>query len=68
MDKICLIMPYFGKWPRWFDIYMETCRHNPMIDWIFFTDCKIPKSHPKNVKFFRFSLEKFNELATKNWA
>ncbi|MBR9706045.1 hypothetical protein GOV14_03360, partial [Candidatus Pacearchaeota archaeon] len=65
MKKICIIIPYFGKWPEWFEIYLRSIQYNPTINWIFFTDCKIPKNPPKNTKFIRFTLEKFNSLASK---
>ena len=46
-----MLMPHFGQWPEWIDIYLETCRHNPTVDWIFFTDCGRPENAPPNVTF-----------------
>ena len=65
MKSICLIIPYFGKWPAWFNMYLETCRHNPSVDWLFFTDCEIPKDAAQNTKFFKMSLDDFSVLASK---
>ena len=31
--------------------FLESCRHNPDIDWLFFTDCGIPPDAPVNVRF-----------------
>lgn len=65
MNKsICFVIPYFGKWPDWFSFYLESCKFNPDITWLFFTDCRLPEEHPENTKFFKFSLEDFNRLAS----
>lgn len=33
------------------DYYLESCRRNPSIDWLFFTDCGKPDNSPENVQF-----------------
>lgn len=65
MKKICIITPYFGKWPNWFPFYLKSCKFNPTINWILFTDCGKPKNCPKNVKIVDFTLNDFNKLASK---
>jgi len=65
MKKICIAIFYFGRWPKWFSIYLETCRYNPTINWLFFTDCGKPENAPDNAAFIEGSLEDFNKLATK---
>lgn len=37
-NKICMIIPYFGKFPDWIDLFIQSCRENPEIDFLFFTD------------------------------
>jgi len=64
MRKICLVAPYFGKFPNWFGFFLKSCEFNPTVNWIIFTDCQIP-NHPKNVKFIPFSIDKFNKLASE---
>lgn len=49
--SIILLVPYFGKWPGWFDYFLLSCEFNPSIHWQFYTDCGIPKHAPKNVRF-----------------
>jgi hypothetical protein len=56
-------MPYFGRWPEWFSIFLETCRWNASIDWLFFTDCGIPAEPPRNVRFVQMSLREMESLA-----
>lgn len=53
--SIVFLIPYFGKWPFWMPFFLESCRHNPDIDWRFFTDCGIPPDAPPNVRFHELS-------------
>jgi hypothetical protein len=58
-----LIMPYFGQWPEWIDIYFETCRWNREVDYLFFTDCSRPENPlPSNVSLITMSFGEFNDL------
>ena len=50
LASICFLMPYFGSWPFWFPLYLASCRANPTINWIFFTDCGTPADCPPNVE------------------
>ena len=46
MKSICYIVPYFGKLPSNFQIWLQTCSKNETIDLMIFTDDKteyIPK-------------------------
>ncbi len=63
--KICFIIPYFGKPPFMFKLFLKSCSHNPSINWLIFTDSKKPTNIPKNVKFIQFTLNNFNKLASK---
>lgn len=47
---IVLIVPYFGKLPYNFQLWLESCRYNPIIDWLIFTDDYTQYSYPDNVK------------------
>jgi hypothetical protein len=63
--KIIFLMPYFGKFPEWFPLYLESCRWNPTIDWLFFTDCPVPKNAPTNVRFVSMSFPEYQQLASQ---
>lgn len=65
MKKICFAIPYFGAWPRWFDIFLKTCSLNPSVNWLFYTDCPRPKDGPPNVRFVRGSFRSFSRLASE---
>ena len=52
MKSIIIIIDYFsGKWPEWFPLYLESCRRNPTITWLFHTDCPVDSFNIKNVIF-----------------
>jgi hypothetical protein len=60
--KICFVVVYFGKWPIWFPAFLHSCKENPTINWIFFTDCGSPAHHPPNVVFYHTTLHQMREL------
>jgi hypothetical protein len=61
-NQICIIIPYFGHWPAWIEYFFASCIYNKTIDWLFFTDCKIPTIQAPNLFFIDFSLKEFNSL------
>lgn len=62
MKKIAYIIPYFGKLPVNFPLWLISCEKNPTIDWLLFTDDHTDYSYPANVKVFYMS---FNEMKAK---
>ena len=54
--SIIFIIPYFGQWPEWFPFYLESCRINSDINWLFFSDCGLPPNVPPNVQIREVSL------------
>jgi Family of unknown function (DUF6625)/Leucine rich repeat len=65
VKKICFVVVYFGKWPIWFPAFLHSCKENPTINWIFFTDCGSPTRHPPNVVFYHKTLPQMRELLRK---
>ena len=65
MISIVLIIPYFGKWPLWFDAYLLSVATNPTICWLCPTDCEIPKKHPANITFLPTTLALLNQRVNK---
>lgn len=39
-NKIAIIIPYFGHFPKWMSLFVEGCKHNPFIDFFLYTDCE----------------------------
>lgn len=50
MKSIVFIIPYFGHFNNYFEIWLNSCAHNPTMDWLIFTDCKDEYGYPRNVK------------------
>lgn len=51
-NKCCFIIPYFGKIPNYFELFLKSCETNHDFTWLIFTDDKKKYKYPKNVKVF----------------
>ena len=50
MKKKCaFIIPYYGHFPNYFQVFLKTCGANPDYDWLIFTDDHTPYDYPENV-------------------
>ncbi len=49
IKKACFIIPYFGKLPGTFPVYLRTCACNPDFDWLIVTDDRTEYDYPENV-------------------
>lgn len=61
--SICIVVPYFGKFPNYFPIWLESCAANPGLNWLIFTDVEDFYDYPSNVRVVKFSLEQVRNLA-----
>lgn len=46
--KVTLIIPYYGRFPSIFDLWLKSCANNPEINWLLVTDIDTPDL-PSNV-------------------
>jgi len=66
MKTIGIVCCFVGEWPRWADLFLESCRHNPSVDFYLMTDCTPPRHvPPANVKLVPLDLPGFNALASE---
>lgn len=49
MKSIAFVIPYFGKFNNYFQLWLSSCAANPTIDWLIFTDDKRKFEYPSNV-------------------
>jgi hypothetical protein len=63
--KILLIIPYFGKWPDWYEYFIQSCGENSSISWLLYSDCKELEHYPANVNYVHGTISDFNQLASK---
>lgn len=64
MEKVVQIIPYFGHWPEWSELYFYSCGQNPMVVFIFYTDCPLPVHKYDNTIFIRMSLQEYCKLVS----
>ena len=59
MRKCCFIIPYFGKFPNFFPLFLKTCSWNKDFNWLLITDSDVPYNYPENFNVVKMT---FNEL------
>jgi hypothetical protein len=66
MRTIGVVCCFFGTWPEWAHLFIESCRHNPTVDFYLITDCAPPRQIASgNVRLVDLDLAGFNVLASK---
>ncbi|WP_310549957.1 DUF6625 family protein [Paenibacillus glufosinatiresistens] len=58
-NRILLFVPYFGKLPEHFSLWLKSCEHNPAIDWLLFVDHPPALSLPPNVRIIEIGFHEF---------
>lgn len=59
MKKCCFVIPYFGKLPNYFQLFLNSCKYNQDYNWLLFTDDDIKYEYPVNVKKIKISFRDF---------
>lgn len=59
--KAAFIIPYFGNFPSYFQLTLNSMGKNEAYDWLIFTDNQDIYQYPENVKVYRWSFEKVRE-------
>lgn len=49
MYKKIFIVPYFGKFPNYFQLILNSCEKNSDFNWLIITDIEGEYNYPKNV-------------------
>lgn len=63
MKSIVILIPYFGKWPEWIDLYFDSVKRNSSIDFHFLTDCNTTVTSAPNVFFHEMTFEAYVKQA-----
>ena len=61
MRSIAFIIPYFGKLPEYFSVWLYSCAQNPTIDFYVFTDDSSNYNFPSNVHRISMSFEEIKQ-------
>lgn len=59
--KINMIIPYFGKFPNYFPLFLRSCEMNPTINWTIISDNQDYYKYPKNVNFIFMTFEELKD-------
>ncbi|WP_047457290.1 DUF6625 family protein [Vibrio fluvialis] len=68
MNKILIIVPYYGELPKYFRHWLKTCKKNQQLDWLIVSDDKneyIKDSLPKNVRYLNLNIDELQERVNK---
>ena len=49
-NRILFIVPYFGRFHHYFQLWLQSCKYNATIDWLLLTDDETAYDYPVNVK------------------
>lgn len=52
MRTCAFILPYYGKFPNYFQLFLNSCGKNSEYDWLIFTDDDTAYDYPANVHVF----------------
>lgn len=63
MKSIVIIFPYFGTLPVQYQMWRESALHNPIVDFMFFTDADVEPT--KNIKVHKMQFSDFQQIAQK---
>jgi hypothetical protein len=53
--RIVTIIPYYGSWPAFMHLYLESCRQNSILEVVFVTDLEPFPRSLKNVTYHRIA-------------
>lgn len=60
--KVCIVISYFGKFPDYFDLWLESVKYNQNFNFLIVTDIKSKFDFPDNVKILHMSFEELKNL------
>ncbi len=62
MKTCCFIIPYFGKFPNYFPLFLKTCSWNKNFSWLVITDIETRYDYPDNFRVVKMTFAQLKEL------
>ena len=59
---LVMLCPYFGRWPKWINFFVESCKWNPDVQWRIYTDCGKPENKADNIDFVPIGFDDYKGL------
>lgn len=66
-NKCIFIVPYFGKLPNTFPLFLKSCEENPKFNWLILTDDTSKYNYPSNVKVIKKNFSEFKKDIQKHF-
>lgn len=63
MKKCCFVIPYYGKLPGSFPVFLKSCEANPDFSWLLLTDDRTEYAYPPNFRVVYNTFADFCALA-----
>lgn len=67
MKKIIIIIPYFGNFPNYFQLFLNSCKYNATINWSIITDNNEEYNYPCNVNVIHSSFTSVQNIIRKKF-
>lgn len=67
MSKVIFIVPYFGKFPNYFQLVLNSMEVNKKFNWLIFTDNNENYKFPENVKAIKITFNEIKEEIQKKF-
>lgn len=58
MKKVAFVIPYFGRFPNYFQLFLNSCADKKYVDFLIFTDDRTNYNYPPNAKVYYTTLQK----------
>lgn len=62
MKKAVFIIPYFGEFKSYFQLFLNSCAYNKDFNWLIITDNTRKFNYPDNVRLIHMNFKKLQEL------
>lgn len=63
-NKICFVIIYFGEWPSYIKLFLNSCSYQKEIDFLFVSDNELPCKVSANIIQERLEMSEFNVIAS----
>ena len=63
-NRVCILIPYFGKFPNYFNLWLSSAKQCSKIDFYIITDTVIFEDKYNNIHFVKDSLEEIKNRAS----
>lgn len=65
MNRIAIIIPYFGQLPFWASVFFKSCALNGTVDFYIYTDQAPPRMEARNIHVVHLSFDEYCSAVSK---